>query len=139
MHEYLTNDNRWILSPVDLSYAATSGNSLNCIDPGKITAEDLHQINILTDPTTCRILNMHSEPDAWAEGGDTDPKNETAYYENYCCMIDGKIMIRNGNQYTPLETFTKSANKAELALVLSQVSIQAALAHMQLTSHPVSA
>lgn len=134
--QYSSTSGHTIVSSIDLTYAC---NSEWQVDPSKIAPKDLKHVSFLADEYMADIVSELSDGKKWfmpnlAVANPGDP--ELSRNKNYCVMQNGRIMVRNGRCYSPLEQCIETCEKDELALILLRLAhqtvlCQAALAGLQ--------
>lgn len=125
--QYKTTTGQTIISPVDLTYAATLSMQVN---PEKIRPNDFSQISILRDENMADIVMELMNGTPWltpALAITSITNRDASKIKNFCIDSKGTILIRNGRSYVPVQEFAKSASKQELAIVLMQLAEQTAV------------
>lgn len=131
-YKYCTSDNRTVFSPVPLSYALSSNNTLTL---EKLSAMDSKKISIIANDCFAEILTAAEESSADISKWNTpapQQKSNSWYLHNYCLLVGDKLHIRDGADYKSLSSFMEKADPEELKYVLSQVAMQAALCRAEL-------
>lgn len=139
LNSYPLQDGRTALTSRNLAYAS---NEKGILDLASVREDDAKTINLIADPTLAFLLTeLYGKewlnPEAVMRM-DSRERLELPYYQHCSVLSQGKVYVRD-DKFVPLEQFIKHATTKEMAAMLWDVAIQAALAQVAVVSKPADA
>lgn len=136
---YLLDDGRTALTQRNLNYAT---NEKGILDLKQISKDDSKTLNLIADQRLGYILaelygREWTDPDV-AVGMSERERVELPYYQHCSVLSHGQVYVRDG-KFIPLSQYIKKATPAEMAAMLWDVAIQAALAQLSMLADQASA
>lgn len=139
LYSYSLTDGRMALTSRNLAYAS---NEKGILDLASVREDDAKTINLIADPTMAFLLSELYGKE-WLDpetvmGMNSAEHLELPYYQHCSILSQGKVYVRDG-KFIPLAQYIKNATAKEMAAMLWDVAIQAALAQLTIASEPADA
>lgn len=131
---YLLDDGRTALTQRNLDYAT---NEKGILDLNEVNKADAKTVNLIADQKLGYMLaelygKEWTDPDL-AVGMTDRERVDLPYYQHCSVLSQGQIYVRAG-KFIPLSQYVKKATPAEMAAMLWDVAVQAALAQLTMIS-----
>lgn len=131
---YLLEDGRTALTQRNLDYAT---NEKGHLDLNAVRKDDTMTLNLIANPKLGYILaELYGKewisPDVAVNMSDRE-RLDLPYYQHCSILSQGQVYVRAG-KFIPLSQYIKKATPAEMAAMLWDVAVQAALAQLSMIS-----
>lgn len=134
LYSYPLADGRTVLTHCDLSYACDQKGN---VDLASVWENDVKSINVIADPTLGFLLSeLYGKewcpPDVVVEMNNRELL-DLPFYQHCSVLSKGEIQVFDG-KFVSLAEYIKNASKRDMAAMLWNVAIQAALAQLSIVA-----